>query len=317
MSGRREPVVYPNRHGLKLHGILHIPESGKTDTVVLMISPGVKMRVGPHGLYNHMTENLVDKGLAVLRFDSYGLGDSEGEVTEPRTPQVYNTIQDGRYVEDTIDTMDWLENAYGAKHFIAAGLCGGAITGMLTAQQDRRIESLLSLGIPTSFEGGEADYGRFLTEGELKQLEGGYLRNLKDPKRWLRLLTFQSDMRTIFKILYRKLREKLGKKEPPKPKPAEQQAAMANTNPKFPPAFFDMLDRQCPMLLIFGATDRWNWEFDEKFEQPHAERIKASKGSYDKVIVPEANHIFSKPRWRDEMQVYINAWLDRHYPAAG
>lgn len=316
MSGLREAVVFSNRHGSKLFGILHRPADGQAKSAVLLLSPGIKMRVAPHGLYIHMAEVLVAKGLAVLRFDSYGLGDSEGDLSEARTPQVYNTIQEGRYIDDTVDAMDWMAKVYGTERFIAAGLCGGAITGLLAAQQDPRIESLISLGIPVSFEGGEADYGKFLTEGELKTLEGGYLRNLKDPKRWLRLFTFQSDFNVIFKVLRRKLREKLGKKVSRKPVPAEQVNALANTNPNFPPAFFAMLKRKCPMLLLFGGTDRWNFEFAEKFEAIYQADLENMSNSYDKVIVPEANHIFSKPSWRDTMLGHIIDWVEEYYPQA-
>jgi len=39
--------------------------------------------------------------ILVLRFDFYGLGDSEGEIREPMLADLYGSIQMGRYVKDT------------------------------------------------------------------------------------------------------------------------------------------------------------------------------------------------------------------------
>lgn len=317
MNEQREAVIFENRYGQKLFGVLHRPTEGKAEVAVLLLSPGVKMRVGPHRLYNQLTQLLVAKGLTVLRFDFYGLGDSEGELKELRTPQIYNAIQNGRYVEDTLDAIDWMVKSYGCQRYVAAGLCGGAITGLLAAQQDKRIESLIGLGIPTSFEGGEADYGKFLTDGELKVLEGGYIRKLRDPKSWIRLLTLQSDFRVIFKVLRRMLRSKLGERKPAISTPAEKKVVLANTNPQFPPAFFSMLKREYPMLLLFGGADRWTYEFTEKFEIVYQAELDKLPKVYDKIVVPEANHIFSKPSWRKAMQEHISIWVDVHFKKSG
>ena len=40
--------------------------------------------------------------------------------------------------------MDWLQKEHGIRRFVAAGLCGGAVTGLLTAQRDARIEGLIA-----------------------------------------------------------------------------------------------------------------------------------------------------------------------------
>ena len=47
-----------------------------------MLSPGIKMRVGPERLYRRMSEAFVAQGYSVFRFDYHGLGDSEGTLPE-------------------------------------------------------------------------------------------------------------------------------------------------------------------------------------------------------------------------------------------
>ena len=77
------PITFPNQDGLRLFGMLHqpaVPREGAE--TVLILSPGVKMRVAPHRLYNKLAERFVAMGYTVLRFDFHGLGDSEGTAPE-------------------------------------------------------------------------------------------------------------------------------------------------------------------------------------------------------------------------------------------
>ena len=125
----QQPVAFPNRAGLQLFGILHLPDRPRPGApALIMLSPGVKMRVGPQRLYRRMAEQFAAAGLTVLRFDFHGLGDSEGTLTEEMLRDVYNHIEVGRFVADTVDAMDWLQENAGAREFILSGLCGGAIT---------------------------------------------------------------------------------------------------------------------------------------------------------------------------------------------
>ena len=60
MRHNRLAVTFPNRQGLGMFGVLHLPASGaNTDLAVILLSPGVKMRVGPQRLYCTMTERLL------------------------------------------------------------------------------------------------------------------------------------------------------------------------------------------------------------------------------------------------------------------
>ncbi len=195
------PVVFANRNDQKLFGMLETPDPDrKKNIAILILSPGIKMRVGPHRLYNKLSAKMVEAGFTVLRYDFYGLGDSEGEIEERVLANVYNSIQNGRYIHDTLDAMDWMQKEYGFDQFILSGLCGGAITGLLAGYDDERVKGLLSLGLINVFEGGEDNFSRYITDGELESLKRGYLDKLTDLDSWKRLLSFRSDFRAIFKI---------------------------------------------------------------------------------------------------------------------
>jgi hypothetical protein len=313
------PVIFENRDRYKLFGVLEKPDTSVTDTTVLLLSPGIKMRVGPHRLYNKLSRKLVELGVNVFRFDFYGLGDSEGDIDESVLVNVYNSIQDGRFVNDTVDAMDWLEQNHAQKQFILGGLCGGAITGLLAGCDDDRVSGLLALGLINVFEGGEDNFSKFVTEGQLDSLKEGYIKKLTDWESWKRLLSFKSDFRLIYKILAKPLRMAINSLKSSSSNVSDDDLTMpkelegTNVNPKFAPAFFKMLKSSKKMLLIFSGADRLLWEFQEKFETLYERRLKPFKSQYEVVTIPQANHILALKEWEDEMHLYVDRWMKQYY----
>jgi len=130
------PVVFHNSAGDRLFGIYH-PAAGleKKSVSIILLSPGIKARVAPHRMYVRLAEQLSSNGWPVLRFDFSGLGDSEGELTDELHAGVHANIQVGKYVDDTLQALNWMsEHGAGPGGFVLGGLCGGAITGLLAAR---------------------------------------------------------------------------------------------------------------------------------------------------------------------------------------
>ena len=303
------PVVFNNAQGQQLVGILHMPDTGANGRpCILLLSPGVKMRVAPHRMYNKMAEAFVNDGFPVLRFDFAGLGDAQGEIEHAQLSHVYNSIQLGRFMGDTRAALDWLQSTHGVTRCIAGGLCGGAITGLLTAEHDPRIVGLLALGIPVVLDVGEAQRSAHLTRGELDQLRQGYLRKLRDPRAWLRLFAFKSDFGVVWKA-FKRLFE--GKRPAPVPATEPGGRPADNTNPKFAPAFFAMLESGRPMLHIFSGSDRLAAEFQEKFQERYPERLARHQDRLDVHVIDKANHILAHPDWFNAMLALSRDWLRR------
>jgi pimeloyl-ACP methyl ester carboxylesterase len=328
-------VQFANRQGLALSGILHEPDPATARGVcVLLLSPGIKGRVGPHRLYLKIADRLVPRGFHVFRFDYHGLGDSTGVLDEKQLPAMYNTIQSGRYVDDTRAGMDWMAQTHGIKTFVGSGLCGGSISGLLTAAVDDRIRSMLCLGIPTAFEGAEEHWGRYLTRGQLDQLRAGYLQRLMEPSSWARFLSGKSSYDVIWKSFRRLFKADAPAKGPAAAAPAPAPAANAasapvsataqtsaasppqdNTNPKFGPAFLSVLNSGRPALLIFSGGDRLGAEFQEKFAERHQRELARVRDRYEMHTIDGANHVLSEHSWIDEFLDVSCRWLDVHHPA--
>ena len=310
-------VTFPNREGQRLFGILQKPAVPREPGVaILLLSPGVKMRVAPHRLYNKMAARFVALGYPVLRFDFNGLGDSEGEIQESLLADFYGSVQVGRYIGDTIAAMDWMEQAHGCSRFIAAGLCGGAITGLLAADRDPRIISLVGLGIPVILDGSHIDFSKYLTDKQLAGTRDRYLRKFKfwDPavwKSWSRFLTGQSHYSLITRSLASLFKK--GRPAAPSATAAASGAAPAeadNTNPHFAPAFQRMLGSSRRMFLAFGEADRLQYEFDGKFVQRHKAALDQHPGGYETHLTPSANHIYSLTEWQTDVFDRCCRWLD-------
>jgi len=302
-------VEFANDRGQLLRGILHEPDPSVARGVcVLLLSPGIKGRVGPHRLYFKLAAHFVPLGYHVLRFDYNGLGDSEGEIDERVLADMYNSIHGGRYVGDTVAAMDWVQAHHGVKRFVGSGLCGGSISALITAESDPRIEYLLGIGLPTVLEGGPENWARVLTQQQIVTMRGSYLRKVLDPKSWLRLLAGKSN----YKVIWRVVRDWPARRTKAAGVPPAK-AAVDSTNPRFASAFLAMLDTNRRMLLVFSGADRLHAQFQENFEAHHADRLAPLKHLYEVHVVPNANHVLSDPAWVTELLQVAGRWLDARY----
>jgi hypothetical protein len=321
MNASIEPVVFPNLAGLRLFGMLHRPVADRAPGLaVLLLSPGIKGRIAPHRLYIKLARQLCDAGFTVLRFDFYGLGDAEGELEEKRVADVYAAVAMGRYTDDTIAAMDWMQREHRIERFVLSGLCGGAITGLFAGARDPRVQALVGFGIPVIQYGDEAQRYKHLSSGEQGQFRRGYLRKLLDWKSWLRLLTFRSDFSIIAKVFLSPLK-RLWKRPVVQVPPAagtDQQADAApadNLNPFFPPAFFDFMNGSRKLFLIFGGSDRLYWDYLEKFYQPRKTRIDALQDSMDFQVIEGARHVYEEKAQHETLVRLVTDWISRKYGA--
>jgi pimeloyl-ACP methyl ester carboxylesterase len=297
-----------NANGLRLFGTLH--RGTNVDPrlpAVVLLSPGIKMRVGPGRLYLPLTEMLTAQGYTVLRFDFFGLGDSEGELAETMLADVYANIEVVRYVDDTLSAMRWLSSEHGVHRFILGGLCGGAITALLTAQRDSRVEALLSVGMTVTLSSAGATPGKYMTRTQLDARRRGYLKKLLSPTAWLRLLTFKSE----YGVIWRSAKRLFVKDGATSTLTTVEQRGDAN--PLFPQAFFAFLERGGRALMLFSEKDRSPSQYEEKFALPFADRMQRFQSQIETHVVPKANHVLSLHEWQREMVDVCRGWISGLY----
>jgi uncharacterized protein len=317
MNTRAEPVVFPNATGQRLFGMLHRPAVNRAGgAAVLLLSPGIKGRIAPHRLYIKLARQLCDAGFMVLRFDFYGLGDAEGELEEKRVADVYATVAMGRYTDDTLAAMNWMQHEYHVDRFVLSGLCGGAITGLFAGARDPRVQALAGFGIPVIQYGDETLRYKHLSSGEQGQFRRGYLQKLLDWKSWLRLLTLRSDFGIIAKVFLSPLKrlwmKSVGGGTPPSGQDQPQSAvSVDNLNPFFPPAFFDFLNGSRKLFLVFGGNDRLYWDYMEKFYQPRKLKIDQLGNFLEQRVIEGARHIYEEKEHHETLLRVVVDWVQR------
>jgi pimeloyl-ACP methyl ester carboxylesterase len=328
MPASVEPVSFRSRAGLQLFGMLHLPDGPGHDLAVVLLCPGIKSRVAPHRLYVKWAAHLAEQGYPVLRFDFHGLGDSEGTIAEPVMLDLYGSVQRGRFVDDTLSAIDFLEAEGVAPRVILGGLCGAAITAVLAAHQDPRAAGILALALPVMLQGSNVDYTSNVTTGELNTLRGLYVRKLVDWKSWARFFSLKTDYRLLAKSFVAQFRRRkavaaavarpaartaVAAPPPPPPKsapaPAPDPDAGTNANPLFPPAFESLLARGCQVAAFFGESDRLYWEFEEKYASSHRGVLERHVDRFTLEILQGANHLVTFPEWQSDLFARTDAWL--------
>lgn len=303
-----ELISFENRRGETLFGTFHRPIEGLSSRIpVVLLAPGVKMRVGPGRLYVPLTDALTAMGHSVLRFDFSGLGDSDGVVNESELIDVYRSVERGRYIEDTLDAIDWIRERERSDRVMLGGLCGGALTALLAAEHCAAVESILSLGMTVALVGGPVKPAELLTRAQLDHRRALYYRRLLEPKSWARFFSGKTEYGVLFHSILRVVQRRLGQR-PPDATSASAPLPIADLNPDFPRAFLHFLGRGGRILLLFGEKDRLPSEYQEKFAIHYARQLEPHAPQIQLHIVPGANHVLSQRSWRSEMTAVVQAW---------
>ena len=133
MSWNEEPVVF-ECEGSRLIGIAALP-ARPAETGVLIIVGGPQYRAGSHRQFTLLARHLASLGIASLRFDYRGMGDSEGEK--------HSFDQINADIGAALDIF--LKLAPGVGRIALWGLCDAASAAMSYAYTDTRVGQLILL----------------------------------------------------------------------------------------------------------------------------------------------------------------------------
>jgi dienelactone hydrolase len=135
-TSRNERALVFGAEG-NLAGTLTLPAGNQRPArhAVLLTNVGMMPRCGPYRLNVEMARCFAQDGVASLRFDLSGLGDS----TQPSDAQALMK----QWVLDTRAAMDAAERELGVREFVMIGVCSGADVAFVTAPQDPRLRGLV------------------------------------------------------------------------------------------------------------------------------------------------------------------------------
>ena len=175
-----------------LFGIHTQPLAKKIRVAIVMPNAGAQPHFGPNRLYVMVARELASLGIASLRFDLMGLGESVRD--EGRENDTYPEWA----VADTLAAMDYLAERFGYSRFILAGLCSGAHAAFHAGLQakDRRVAELVMIN-PLTYRWTE---GMSLTVARDYIDARRYRKSARDPRRWLKLLRGEVAFRTLIRV---------------------------------------------------------------------------------------------------------------------
>lgn len=282
-SRREIPLVF-DCAGKRLIGIVTCPDQPAADGVVIVVG-GPQYRAGSHRQFTLLARQLAEQGIASMRFDYRGMGDSEGEIRN------FEAID-----ADIRAAIDSFLRQVPQVHAVSLwGLCDAAAAALYYGYADTRVNRLLLLNPWVHSEAGAARV----------RLKHYYLSRLLSKSFWLKLLSGQVQVGASVGSLAQSARQAS----------AEADTRAAPTDPRHGAPGY--IDRMLDGLKRFGGEVRIVLSGQDLTAQEFVELIRINKGWRKACRQPrivfatlkEANHTFSTRAWRDQVATWTGQWV--------
>lgn len=126
-------------------GTLHRPARRTSDVGLLWVNFGYVPRDGHGGLASQASDALADDGVPCFRYDLPGLGDAPGPLPKV-THDFFPVVTGGSFTQVTTELVEALCAREGLSGLVVAGLCGGAVNAIFTADAAKsKVKGLLLL----------------------------------------------------------------------------------------------------------------------------------------------------------------------------
>ena len=142
-----------------MFGILAEPAfpTRHADACVLLLNAGGVRHTGPNRMWVEAARRWAAAGVASLRLDLCGVGESDGDQSMD-IPSLYQE----HLVDEVVLAMDSLHPRRGFRRFVAVGLCAGAFWAFHAALRRRDISAAVLINPRLLFWDPMADHRRFL-----------------------------------------------------------------------------------------------------------------------------------------------------------
>jgi exosortase A-associated hydrolase 1 len=281
MIGERAVVFSCN--GDDLFAILHEGQGARNATGVLVVVGGPQYRVGSHRQFVLIARGLAARGVAVLRFDYRGMGDSCG------TQRTFESVDED--IRSAVETF--MQQAPWLRRVVILGLCDGASAAMTYAYADPRVHGLILINPWVRTSAGEAKAvlryhfaGRFVSRAFWVKVFAGEFR-------------FRNSAASLWAVLVASVR-----------KPT----ASGQAQRSFVERMLDgMTAFHGPVLVLLSENDLTAREFESLCSSSVAWRRVMSGPAVMSHRIRCADHTFSSARSLEDAIVSISEWFFGHF----
>jgi dienelactone hydrolase len=269
------PVQFgPDR---RLFGMLCRPRQGTPGTVVLVGNAGHDPHYASARHAVALSRKLAAKGVACLRLDYAGLGDSIGPAGKERMLSHVFAVDRGPDVSAAIDALQGM----GYSRFGVEGLCSGAFHAFHTALTEPRIDTVLAVNLPFFTMPGGSVLG-YLEQKDRSPAE--YLAKLFRRRTWATLMSGKVDYYGIFVGQLVRLRARVTAKL----LGLARRAGLLREQSFAKQAMTALTKRGTTTLFLFSPSEVTGGAFAQEFG-PTGEGLAAYKGAAMRVI-PDMDH---------------------------
>lgn len=178
-----------------LFGILCEPRTGATHgRAYLIVNTSASAHVGDSRLSVRIARELARGGIASLRFDAHGRGDSPSDANAKQQIRRFSHIYDPVATEDTAAAARWLTRR-GYKTIFSFGICSGAYHALRAGIIETAIKGVVAINIPTFKKPEERapDAPREAAHNSM----AGYAISMLDPAKWKSVLSDEKKLPQI------------------------------------------------------------------------------------------------------------------------
>lgn len=257
---------------------------------VIVVVGGPQYRVGSHRQFVALCRGLASDGIAALRFDVRGMGDSTGELRS------FEALDDD--IAAAVDGL--LEHAPEVRQVLLWGLCDGASAALLYMErrQDQRVGGLVLLN----------PWVRSAATLARAHVKHYYLQRLRQKDFWTKLLgggVAMKASRDLLSNLKLARGSGEGKTFSTHSSAGGFRGAMARA----------ARDLKGPILLVLSGQDYTAKEFIEHLPQQPAWQACLARAATRRLDMPLADHTFSQPEQQDSLQAETIRWVQVSFGA--
>jgi exosortase A-associated hydrolase 1 len=265
-----------------LIGVLHLPPPNAAERLaqraVVIVVGGPQYRIGSHRQFFYLAQALAASGIATLRFDYSGMGDSEGAKIDFEGA--------GPDIKRALDAL--CLRMPQVRDVVLWGLCDGASAALMYAPRDQRVAGLILVNPWVRTEQGQAR----------ARLKHYYLERLTSPELWRKVVRgdfkLRASLRSLFSSAVRASSNQPAQHAATESLPRRMERAMCAFSK---PVLFVLSGRDLTAQEFLLAASGGNW--------PNQMR----RGNVKQHLLDAANHTFASAAWRSQVEAWCLAWL--------